>query len=71
MFTGIVQSQAEVFSVNNRNNLSEIIFSETAKNSLSFVLKNITDSINKNGFENCKYRDLSGGIVSIHSGWKV
>ena len=25
----------------------------------------------KNGFENCKYRDLSGGIVSIHSGWKV
>jgi demethylmenaquinone methyltransferase/2-methoxy-6-polyprenyl-1,4-benzoquinol methylase len=27
--------------------------------------------MNENGFENCKYRDLSGGIVSIHSGWKV
>ena len=27
--------------------------------------------MNENGFENCKFRDLSGGIVSIHSGWKV
>tara|TARA_B100000941_G_C28488976_1_gene546712 strand:+ start:61 stop:765 length:705 start_codon:yes stop_codon:yes gene_type:complete len=25
----------------------------------------------KNGFENCVYRNLSGGIVSIHSGWKI
>jgi len=25
----------------------------------------------KNGFENCTYRNLSGGIVSIHSGWKI
>ena len=25
----------------------------------------------KNGFENCAYRNLSGGIVSIHSGWKI
>ena len=23
------------------------------------------------GFKSCKYRNLSGGIVSIHSGWKV
>tara|TARA_Y100000996_G_scaffold128194_1_gene97283 strand:- start:242 stop:871 length:630 start_codon:yes stop_codon:yes gene_type:complete len=25
----------------------------------------------KNNFENCNYRNLSGGIVSIHSGWKI
>ena len=24
----------------------------------------------KNNFKNCSYRNLSGGIVSIHSGWK-
>jgi len=24
----------------------------------------------KNNFEKCTYRNLSGGIVSIHSGWK-
>jgi len=31
----------------------------------------LIDLMMKNGFENCKYRNLSGGIVSIHSGWKV
>ncbi len=25
----------------------------------------------KNNFKNCKYRNLSGGIVAIHSGWKI
>ena len=25
----------------------------------------------KNGFQKCFYRNLSGGIVSIHSGWKI
>ena len=25
----------------------------------------------KNNFKNCSYRNLSGGIVSIHSGWKI
>ena len=25
----------------------------------------------KNGLDKCKYRNLSGGIVSIHSGWKI
>ena len=25
----------------------------------------------KNGFKKCEYRNLSGGIVSIHSGWKI
>ena len=27
--------------------------------------------IKKNKFENCSYRNLSGGIVAIHSGWKI
>tara|TARA_B100000674_G_C37817658_1_gene904245 strand:- start:447 stop:1154 length:708 start_codon:yes stop_codon:yes gene_type:complete len=27
--------------------------------------------MNKTGFEKCTYRNLSGGIVSIHSGWKI
>ncbi len=25
----------------------------------------------KNNFQNCRYRNLSGGIVAIHSGWKI
>ena len=25
----------------------------------------------KKGFKSCKFRDLSGGVVSIHSGWKI
>ena len=31
----------------------------------------LLDLLNKNGFEKCNYRNLSGGIVSIHSGWKI
>jgi len=31
----------------------------------------LIDLMKKNNFENCKYRNLSGGIVSIHNGWKV
>ena len=31
----------------------------------------LIDLMKKNKFENCTYRNLSGGIVAIHSGWKV
>ena len=31
----------------------------------------LIDLMKKNGFEKCKYRNMSGGIVSIHSGWKI
>ena len=31
----------------------------------------LIDLMKKNGFEKCSYRNLSGGIVSIHSGWKI
>ena len=30
----------------------------------------LIDLMKKNGFKKCQYRNLSGGIVSIHSGWK-
>ena len=31
----------------------------------------LIDLMKKNDFKNCTYRNLSGGIVSIHSGWKI
>ena len=38
----------------------------------SFVNQDeLINLMKENGFEKCKYRNLSGGIVSIHSGWKI
>ena len=31
----------------------------------------LVDLISKNNFKKCTYRNLSGGIVCIHSGWKI
>ena len=31
----------------------------------------LTDLMKKHNFKKCTYRNLSGGIVSIHSGWKI
>ena len=31
----------------------------------------LIDLMKKNKFENCSYRNLSGGVVAIHSGWKI
>ena len=31
----------------------------------------LLELMKKNNFRNCTYKNLSGGIVSIHSGWKV
>ena len=45
-----------------------------------YLIKSIEDFLNqeelielmkKNNFKKCTYRNLSGGIVSIHSGWKI
>ena len=50
------------------------------KEPYEYLIKSIDNFLNqkeliylmkKNGFQMCKYRNLSGGIVSIHSGWKV
>ena len=38
----------------------------------SFVnQQELLDLMEKNNFKKCTYRNLSGGIVAIHSGWKV
>ena len=31
----------------------------------------LIEKMKQNNFKNCKYRNLSGGIVTIHSGWKI
>ena len=37
-----------------------------------FINQNeLIDLMKKNNFENCSYRNLSAGIVAIHSGWKI
>ena len=33
--------------------------------------KQLIEKMKNNNFKNCEYRNLSGGIVAIHSGWKV
>ena len=50
------------------------------KEPYEYLIKSIEQFINqdelielmeKNNFHKCSYRNLSGGIVSIHSGWKI
>ena len=31
----------------------------------------LIDCMKSNNFTNCKYRNFNGGIVALHSGWKV
>ena len=50
------------------------------KEPYEYLIKSIEQFINqdelielmeKNNYHKCSYRNLSGGIVSIHSGWKI
>jgi demethylmenaquinone methyltransferase / 2-methoxy-6-polyprenyl-1,4-benzoquinol methylase len=50
------------------------------KEPYEYLVKSIAEFINQeelidlmkvNKFENCSFRNLSGGIVAIHSGWKI
>ena len=50
------------------------------KEPYEYLIKSIGEFVNqnelinlmkKNNFKNCTYRNLSGGIVAIHSGWKI
>ena len=50
------------------------------KEPYEYLVKSIEEFVNqeellhlmkKNKFKNCSYRNLSGGIVAIHSGWKI
>ena len=58
--------------------LGKIIVGEKAP--YNYLIKSINDFVNqeqlmeimiKNNFKKCSFRNLSGGIVAIHSGWKV
>ena len=33
--------------------------------------KQLIEKMRQNNFINCEYRNISGGIVAIHSGWKI
>ena len=59
-------------------NIGKIIVGE--KKPYEYLIESIENFINQdelidlmkqNNFEKCSYRNLSGGIVSIHSGWKL
>ena len=50
------------------------------KQPYEYLIKSIEDFLNqeelidamvKNNFKKCTYRNLSGGVVAIHSGWKI
>ena len=50
------------------------------KEPYEYLIKSIENFVNqeelielmqKNNFTNCEYRNLNGGIVAIHSGWKI
>ena len=58
--------------------VGEIVVGE--KKPYEYLVKSIQNFINQqqliekmkqNNFVNCKYRNFSGGIVAIHSGWKL
>ena len=58
--------------------IGELIVGE--KKPYEYLIKSIEKFLNqdellhcmrKNGFKNCSYRNLNGGIVAIHSGWKI
>ena len=59
-------------------NIGKIIVGE--KEPYEYLIKSIENFVNQDelidlmkhsNFEKCNYRNLSGGIVSIHSGWKI
>ena len=58
--------------------IGKIIVGEAAP--YEYLVKSIKEFVNqdelidlmkKNKFDNCTYKNLSGGIVAIHSGWKL
>jgi len=80
-FSKIQNSDLE-FIYKNYSNLIPFIgkFVVGEEKPYKYLIKSIENFINqdelinlmkKNGFKKCTYRNLSGGIVSIHSGWKI
>ena len=79
-FSKIQNSNLELFYKNYSKMIPTIgKFVVGEKQPYEYLLKSIENFINqdelidlmlKKNFKNCTYRNLSGGIVSIHSGWK-
>ena len=80
-FSKIENSNLE-FAFKNYSKLIPLIGSLIVgeKEPYEYLIKSIESFINQeelvslmkeNNFEKCSYRNLSGGIVSIHSGWKL
>ena len=49
---------------------ASILVDKTIESNSQFR-KELALLIDKNGFSNVEYRNLSGGISAIHSGWKI
>ena len=76
VFIKFIFSAAFCFNISDK--IGNIVVGE--KKPYEYLIKSIENFVNqdelidlmkKNNFQNCKYRNLSGGIVSIHSGWKI
>ena len=77
-----IQNQSLDFIYKNYSKLIPTLgkFIVGEKKPYEYLIKSIENFINqdelivlmkKNGFKKCTYRNLSGGIVSIQSGWKI
>ena len=79
-FSKIQNSSLDIFYKNYSKlipSIGKLIVGE--KKPYEYLIKSIENFINQDelislmvesNFQKCKYRNLSGGIVSIHSGWK-
>ena len=80
-FSKVQNSQLNMFYKNYSKiipHIGKIVVGE--KKPYEYLIKSIENFINqdelvelmlKNNFAKCTYRNLSGGIVAIHSGWKI
>ena len=80
-FSKVQNSQLNMFYKNYSKiipHIGKIVVGE--KEPYEYLIKSIENFINqdelielmlKNNFAKCSYRNLSGGIVAIHSGWKI
>ena len=80
-FSKVQNSQLNMFYKNYSKiipHIGKIVVGE--KEPYEYLIKSIENFINqeelielmvKNNFTKCSYRNLSGGIVAIHSGWKI
>ena len=65
----------QLANINNLDNMTlsvSIWDSSLVKSIENFInQEELIELLKNNNFQNCSYRNLSGGIVAIHSGWKL